>query len=148
MRRGVLAVLLGLVCLSGACFERKAGTDRAPRSDAGAVVALRLVQPAHGAVVTRRRPVVRWRAGVSSPGWAVEFCADARCAVARWRNRRGAIGGRARGSRGTPRNIGVVGQTDGASERQSERRHPERREAQADHARTILIERRPDASLK
>jgi len=80
VRRGVLAVLLGLVWLSGACFERRPGSDRAPRADAGAVVALRLVQPAHGAVVTRRRPVVRWRAGVSSPGWAVEFCADARCA--------------------------------------------------------------------
>jgi hypothetical protein len=40
---------------------------------------LRLVQPAHGAVVTRRRPTVRWRSAVGSPGWLVEFCADARC---------------------------------------------------------------------
>lgn len=80
MRRGVLAGWIGLACLGPGCFERRPGTDRAPRSDAGAAVDLRLVQPAHGAVVTRRRPVVRWRAGVSSPGWSVEFCTDARCA--------------------------------------------------------------------
>jgi len=80
VRRDVLAGWLGLVCLGPGCFERRPGTDRAPRSDAGAAVDLRLVHPPHGAVVTRRRPVVRWRAGVASPGWAVEFCADARCA--------------------------------------------------------------------
>ncbi len=80
MRRGVLAGLLALADLGAGCFERRPGTDRAPRSDAGAAVDLRLVQPAHGAVVTRRRPVVRWRSGVGSPGWSVEFCADARCA--------------------------------------------------------------------
>jgi hypothetical protein len=80
VRRGVLAGLPGLVWLCLGCFERRPGSDRAPRSDAGAAVELRLVQPAHGAVVTRRRPLVRWRAGVGSPGWAVDFCADARCA--------------------------------------------------------------------
>lgn len=79
MRRGVLGVLPCLVCLLGACFDRKPGTDRVPVADAGTAVELRLVQPAHGAVVMRRRPVVRWRASVASPAWRVEFCADIRC---------------------------------------------------------------------
>ena len=78
-RRAILAGLPGLVCLLGACFDRKAGTDRAPLADAGVAVELRLVQPAHGAVVMRRRPVVRWRAAVASPAWRVDFCADLRC---------------------------------------------------------------------
>lgn len=80
MRRSVLEILLALVCaLSGACFERRPGADRAPRSDAGGSADLRLAQPPHGAVVMRRRPVVRWRASVSSPSWRVDFCADLRC---------------------------------------------------------------------
>lgn len=70
------ALLLSLA--TTACFSRKPGDDRLPR-DAGAVAELRLVQPAHGAVVTRRRPVVRWRSSVASLAWSVEFCADIRC---------------------------------------------------------------------
>jgi len=67
-----------LVILLVGCFERSPGTDRAPL-DAGAVVTLRPTQPAHGAVVTRRRPLVRWTASQPSRSWSVEFCGDLRC---------------------------------------------------------------------
>jgi hypothetical protein len=67
-----------LVLLLAGCFERRPGSDRAPL-DAGAAVTLRPTQPAHGAVVTRRRPLVRWTASRPSRSWSVEFCEDPRC---------------------------------------------------------------------
>ena len=70
--------ILLLVLLLAGCFERRPGSDRAPL-DAGAAVTLRPTQPAHGAVVTRRRPLVRWTASHAARSWSVEFCEDLRC---------------------------------------------------------------------
>lgn len=71
-------LLFASAALTPSCFARKPGDDRLSR-DAGAVVDLRLVQPPHGATVTHRRPIVRWRSSVPSSAWSVEFCADLRC---------------------------------------------------------------------